>query len=218
LSILTKIKNGLSDPKKSLIYLILGHKRFNEFYTNVHQCYLVKPTTYLESRMTQSTDIHEHLTTLHLLTVEFNLKNILELGTRSGESTVSLVEAAKKINGTVTSIDINSCPETETVIKKLNLENYWSFIKSNDLNVEWNEPIDHLFIDALHTYDQVTNELKKYEPFVTPGGWITFHDIIYCPPVLDAINDYIKNRTDLTFYKYFNCNGLGLLRKSKVKV
>ena len=103
-------------------------------------------------------------------------------------------------------------------VKKLDLENYWSFIKSNDLTVEWTEPIDHLFIDALHTYDQVTNELKKYEPFVKPGGWITFHDIIYCPPVLDAINEYIKNRNDLTFYKYFNCNGLGLLRKLKVVI
>ena len=216
MSLLTKLKHVLNDPKKALIYAILGKKKFNDFYTDIHQCYLVKPTTYLESRMIENSGIHEHLTTLNLLTVEFNLKNILELGTYTGEdSTASLLTAAKKIGGKVTSIDIDPCIKAKQTIKKLELEDYWNFIQSDDLTVEWDEPIDHLFIDAKHTYDHLTSELKKFEPFVKPGGWITFHDIVYCPPVLEAINDYIKNRKDLTLYKNFNCRGLGIIRKSK---
>lgn len=28
-----------------------------------------------------------------------------------------------------------------------------------------------------------------------------------------SISDYIKDRDDVKFYKYFNCNGLGIIRK-----
>ncbi len=163
--------------------------------------------------MIQPTDIHEHLQTIHLLTVELNLKNILELGTRSGESTIALCLAAKELNGKVTSVDIDSCSSVKEKVKKLNLDSYWKFIQIDDLELSWDEQIDHLFIDTSHTYDHTISEFKKFEPYVRKGGLITLHDIVSCPPVLDAINDYISERKDLRFYRFFHNNGLGILRK-----
>lgn len=231
---LKRMKRGFNDPKLAIAYLILGEKRFQILF-HEHMCNWVKdtktshptfkehlehkPLTLLETFMTKRcnedgfADIHEHLTTLNMLTVELNLKNILELGTRIGTSTLGFLEAAKKINGKVTSIDIDPCLEAKKLVKEQQLEKYWTFIQSDDLKVEWHEPIDHLFIDTDHSYEHVLAELKKYEPFVRPEGLITMHDIVFWPSVLDAIEKYLENRSDLTFYKYFNCYGLGVIRK-----
>lgn len=38
-------------------------------------------------------------------------------------------------------------------------------------------PIDFLFIDDGHFYDQIVKEFQVWTPLVRPGGWICFHDI-----------------------------------------
>ncbi len=70
-----------------------------------------------------------------------------------------------------------------------------------------------MFIDTSHTYDQTLAELRKFEPFVRKGGLITLHDIMSCPPVLDAINDFLTEKDNFRFYKFFHNNGLAILRK-----
>ena len=64
-----------------------------------------------------------------------------------------------------------------------------------------------------NNYDQTIAELKKYEPFVKRGGIITLHDIVSYPEVFSAIKEFIKNREDIKFYKYFHNHGLGVLIK-----
>jgi len=148
-----------------------------------------------------------------MLSIELNLKTVLELGTRTGESTITLLLATKELGGTMTSVDVDSCLEAKEKIKKLELEKYWNFIQSDDISLNWNTTIDHLFIDTSHTYDHTLAELRKFEPFVRKGGLITLHDIMSCPPVLDAINDFLVEREDFRFYKFFHNNGLGILKK-----
>lgn len=215
MNFISKIKSGLKDPKKGLEYLLLGEKNYNTLYNlNIHSCFTIKNTeSSLEAHMTQPTDIHEHLQTLHMLTVELNLKNILELGTRTGESTIALLVAAKELGGKMTSVDIDPCDEAKEKVKKLGLESYWNFIQADDLKLNWKEQIDHLFIDTSHTYEHTMSEFKKFEPLVKKGGLITLHDIVSHPPVLTAINNFISQRDDIRFYKFFHNNGLGILRK-----
>jgi len=207
--------SGLKDPRKGLEYLVLGDKNYNTLQNlNVHSCFSMKNlSSPLEFQMTQPTDIHEHLQTLHMLTIELNLKNILELGTRTGESTIALLLAAKELGGKMTSVDIDPCEDTKDEVKKLDLEQYWDFIQGDDLKLNWDKQIDHLFIDTSHTYDQTISELKKFEPYVRKGGLISLHDTVSCLPVLKAINDFISKRNDIRFYKFFHNNGLGILRK-----
>jgi len=178
----------------------------------------VKPTTPLEACMVQPTDIHEHLQTLHMLSVELDLKTVLELGTRGGESTIALLEAAKKKGGIVYSIDIDPCLEAKAKIHAYRLDKYWVFIQGDDLKVEWNRAIDHLFIDTMHTYISTIKELEKFEPYVKNGGIIVLHDIVSHPEVLLAINDYARNRKDLRIYKYFNCQGLAIIFKGHMAI
>jgi len=159
------------------------------------------------------TDIHEHLCTLYLLTIELKLTNVLELGTRSGASTIAFLQALKEINGNLTSIDMDPCLEAKKIVNDSHLNQNWKFIQGDDLKVKWDEPIDHLFIDTSHTYDHTLAELKKYEPYVKEGGIITLHDTISSPPVLKAIKKYLESNKELKFYHYFNNNGLGILKK-----
>ncbi len=208
---LSKIKSGLKNPKKGIMFIILGERNFNTL--DSHYCFSVSPDSALEHQMNQPTDIHEHLQTLYMLSIELNLKNVLELGTRTGESTITLLLATKELDGTMTSVDVDSCLEAKEKVKKLGLEKYWNFIQTDDLSLKWNASIDHLFIDTSHTHDQTLAELKKFEPFVRKGGLITLHDIMSCPPVLDAINDFLAERKDFRFYKFFHNNGLAILKK-----
>jgi len=216
-----RIRRGINDPFRAFRYVTLGKKKYKKkqridatVYDQSVVNSVINPTTPLEKMIALPSDICQHLGTLHLLTVELNLKKVLELGTRTGESTITFLEAAKEIGGNVTSIDIVPCFEAKKLVKDMNLEKNWNFILSDDLAIDWNEPIDHLFIDTSHTYEQTLAELTKFEPFVNHGGIISLHDIISCPDVLAAIKDYIKNRRDLKMYKFFHNNGLAILRKS----
>jgi predicted O-methyltransferase YrrM len=217
MSLRSEILRGMRSPRKVMLYLLLGHEKFFLLSETVNRdtCYSWKANQNnpLEIHMTKPTDIHEHLATLFMLTIEFNLKRIVELGTREGESTVALLQAAKQINGKVFSIDIDPCLRAKRLIQKYELQKYWEFTQADDLKMKWSTPIDHLFIDTSHTFDQTLRELEKYEPYVRHGGIITMHDIVSSQGVLSAITKYLENRDDLAFYKYFNNNGLGVIFK-----
>ncbi len=225
---LRKLKLIIKEPKSCLLYAFLGSEQFKKL-NHKHSCLFYDSVdNELEKLMVQPSSIHEHLNTLYMLTIEFNLKNILELGTQFGNSTTALLYAAKEINGKVTTIDIDPCIHARKNIKELKLDHLCNFIQSDDTKINWSETIDHLFIDSNHSYDHVTKQLKKYEPYVRKGGLITLHDIVMQEfdsegnpiqktsqrnSVMKAIDDFIEERNDLKFYKYFNCNGLGLIRK-----
>ena len=84
------------------------------------------PRNQLESNALGCTDIDEHLATHYLLTRELNLKSVLELGVRHGESTLALPEAAKAIGGTVTSVDSEGGVITKKRVTEAGLDQYWS--------------------------------------------------------------------------------------------
>lgn len=209
----TKIKSGISNPREALKFIILGKKNYHLLQNiNNRSCLLkISPISYLESRMMSPSDINEHLITLNMLTIELKLKRILELGTRTGESTIAFLEAAKLIDGVVTSIDVDPCLDAKKLVSKIGLSDFWNFIQNDDLQIDWKEPIDHLFIDTSHTYDQTLAELQKFVKYVRPGGIVSLHDIISHPEVLSAIQEYIKDKHNIKFYKYFNNSGLGIL-------
>lgn len=55
--------------------------------------------------------------------------------------------------------------------------------------------VDLLFIDGLHTYDQVSKELAKFSEHVKK--YIIFHDtILYKKDVGKAANEFLKNNND----------------------
>lgn len=205
-------KTALRHPRRALTYLVFGPDTYNLVRAESME-QSVRPRNHLEAHMVRPTAIHEHLATLNMLTVELGLKTVVELGTEKGESTVALLTAAKRIGGRVYSIDVDPCLEARAMIKAYGLEKYWTFIQGASLKIKWDKPIDHLFVDTIHTFKQVIRELRKYEPHVRPGGIVTLHDVVTWPGVMRAANRYVRDRTDLRLYKYFNNNGLVVIFK-----
>lgn len=164
----------------------------------------------------QAEDISQHLVTLSLLVTEFRLKEIVELGTRMGSSTLALLEAANLIGGRVLSIDLDACGEAHQKVAESGLAHLWRFIQGSDVELPEDvipAGIDLLFIDTSHLYEHTMQELRKYSPRVRPGGWIVFHDYISFAGVTRAVGEFLGSLPlRPRFYPYLHQNGLALIK------
>ena len=127
-----------------------------------------------------------------------------------------MLEAVAKIGGHMWSIDINPCLEAKKKITEYGLDKYWTFIQGDDKEIalNWDQAIQHLFIDTLHTYRQAYTELRLYEPHVVRGGFISLHDTRTYPEVFRAIWDFVSNKPkSFRLYNFLHCNGLTVMRK-----
>jgi cephalosporin hydroxylase len=80
---------------------------------------------------------------------------------------------------------------------------------------------DMIFIDGLHTYQQVYKELDLYSQYLNTSGWIILHDTNNPAHegVRQAIEQFLKeprNRWKYDRFDFFHCNGLTVLHKKEV--
>ncbi len=107
----------------------------------------------------QPSDINEHLPTLRRLAEQ--CPRVIEMGMRTGVSTVALLAAQPK---KLVSIDINpiSIISQRTVdLMQIAGETKWQPRVADTLECEI-EDCDMLFIDTLHTFEQLKAELWKH--------------------------------------------------------
>lgn len=62
------------------------------------------------------------------------------------------------------------------------------------------ESLDFVFIDGLHTFEQVTKDMKNYYPKVKKGGLFCGHDFNVIPAVNMAVNKFCQDidRTEIS--------------------
>jgi hypothetical protein len=112
-------------------------------------------------------DINEHLPTLFELAKEIN--SIVEMGTRNCNSTTAFLAAIVDTDKTLISYDLYRSPSVDECEK---FENF-KFYKEDTLDLTIPN-VDLLFIDTLHTYFQLTNELNLHSKNV--NKYIVLHD------------------------------------------
>lgn len=173
---------------------------------------------YLEKFNTPS-DINEHLPALRTLAEECN--HITEMGVRFVVSTWAFLLAKPK---KLISIDIQYYSEIEEAIKLAQEEKIdFSFIVGDTTKIEIEET-DLLFIDTLHTYGQLKQELNLHAQKVRK--YIAFHDTVtfgsadeqgprtFGPGLRPAIYEFLENNSQWYIFKdYTNNNGLLVLKK-----
>jgi predicted O-methyltransferase YrrM len=216
-NLVVSVSYAIRHPREAAVYLLLGEQKFRERSGpgGDHTCYRASDRDLpFFSYVTADTDIHEHLMTLYFLTVEHGLKRVLELGTRDGDSTIALLHGAKAVGGHVTSVDLEESAKAREAVQRFGLAPFWTFTKSDDIALSWDDAIDHLFIDTSHAYEHTVKELKKFEPLVKAGGLISLHDSVTYPDVRKAVLEYTSGRRDLRTYEFLNNNGLLLVFKS----
>jgi predicted O-methyltransferase YrrM len=133
-----------------------------------------KPTLAERYRQLCSTpsDIYEHLPTFVRLVERLDAQHVIELGTRTGVSTVAWLYGLDKTGGRLTSVDIDPAPD-------IGGWPHWTFRQSDDLAPELLaelEPADIVFIDTSHQYDHTLMELHVYRHLVRSGGLLVCHD------------------------------------------
>lgn len=170
-----------------------------------------------EALCAEPSDIVEHLPTFVGVADHLRATHVIELGTRTGVSTIAWLYAMERTGGHLTSVDIDPRPDIGEF-------GHWTFHQSDDLDpalLNQLEPADIVFIDTSHTYEQTRAELGVYQHLVRRGGIMLLHDTeLEHPedaptypafPVRKAVNDFVATEG----YRWINepkCFGLATIK------
>lgn len=117
-------------------------------------------------------DIYLHLPRFVKMATERNAQHVVELGTRTGVSTIAWLYALEQTGGRLTSVDLDGKPP-------IGDHPHWTFIQGDDMDPAISsslEPCDILFLDTSHHFGHTLRELHTYRWLVKPGGLIVCHD------------------------------------------
>lgn len=149
---------------------------------------------------------------------ENNIKNILEIGTAIGYSSIKMALVADDIKITTIELDENRYKEALKNINKFNLQDRIKPILDNALNIDINDTFDLIFIDAAKSqyikfFEKFKNNLSKNGVIVSDN--LSFHGMVEDETKTHNRNtrqlvrkikkyiDFLKNNEefDTTFYK-----------------
>lgn len=163
-------------------------------------------------------DIYQHLSCIYGLVIGADAKTVIELGVRSGESTVVLAEAVTFTQGILHSVDIGDCSPIQGRLDAYGIGACWRFYQddSKAFGQKWDrsKPVDIVFLDTSHYYHETVQEIAIFEPLLRPGGLFLFHDTTSQPDgVLRPILEFLERAPGWRFDHHEHCHGLGILRK-----
>lgn len=105
-------------------------------------------------------------------------KNIVEIGTHKGMSTLYMAHALydEGIDGKVITMDPIEWDQRKTFRSFPELQPFIDFrmIKGEDLVVD--DKVDFLFVDGYHEAEWVTREFTHFEPYLSEKAVVVFHD------------------------------------------
>jgi len=189
----------------------------------------------------KKSDINEHLDVLN--TYALQCDSILETGVRGVVSSWAFLKGLNennKINKKLVLNDIEDCNinEIQHVCKNAKID--FLFIKKNNLDLEFSENFDMVFIDTWHVYAQLRRELSKFSKI--SNQFIILHDTTVdaefgesvrlklnideqakasgftieeiSKGLWPAVEEFIELNENWIIEKRFtNCNGLTVLKK-----
>ena len=168
---------------------------------------MTNPQERYRQQLAQWSDIRRHLPVLR----EHARGNVLELGTRDGVSTIALLAGVDAHGGHVWSVDIDDCGH-------LFDDANWTFIQADSLDVPTivfdggvPDELDLLFVDTLHHYEQVWQELDTWGHAVKPGGYILIHDTQLSQGAWHAVDSWAAENGYVATFRT-GSNGLGMIQ------
>jgi hypothetical protein len=166
-------------------------------------------------------DINEHLPLLSFLAQQCD--HVTEFGVRTGESTLAFLHGLRgKHDARLRSYDINDDYGVFKAYAPLTKTN-WVFATASTLTIPKIEPTDLLFIDTLHNFTQVSQELALHGD--QAKRWIAFHDTQTFGTVGDdgdegifkAISQFLGSRPEWReVYHTHKNNGLTVIERESV--
>lgn len=130
---------------------------------------------YLRACNTTS-DINEHLELLFLLSLDPEVYNITEFGVGYGNSTRAFLAALEEQEGRLRSYEIKMHDGIQELFDSAQAQDVDAKIILESSLLADVEPMNFLFIDSMHNYAQVKEELKLHGN--KSSKFIGFHDIV----------------------------------------
>lgn len=170
----------------------------------------------------QSSDIYEHLPTMHALALSINAQTIIELGVRTGVSSAAWLSALERTGGHLWSVDVALAPRFVSGHRQC------TFLQGDDLAPVVTDQlpldVDIVFIDTDHRYELTVDEIAVYAPRVKSGGFMVFHDTAvevfpHHPPgqppfpVRKAVQGWLESDPGWRAEWRENCNGLAVVQR-----
>lgn len=154
---------------------------------------------------------------LRVLAESIGAKNVVEIGTSSGHSTVWLCVALQRTGGKLTTfeIDADRAAKARENFEKAGVSDLVTLIEgdAHDKVTQLKDPIDLLFIDA--DKEGYLDYVKKLLPLVRPGGLIVSHNM----NERQADPDYVKAITSSpkleTVFLNLETSGMGVTLKKR---
>jgi len=184
-----------------------------------------------EEQIRTISDINEHIDTLYKYSLE--CETIIEMGVRWVSSTWAFLMSKPKKMISYDIVRHENINEVLELSKEYDIN--YNFIENDVLNIEI-ENVDLLFLDTLHTYNQLFNELTLHSEKV--NKYIILHDTstygfidekIYDHAsniikaniktkegLVNALNDFLFTKNGEKWYilkEYKNNNGLTILKR-----
>lgn len=159
-------------------------------------------------------DIQNHVPRLRDLAS--NCQSVTEFGTRSAVSTVAILRGQP---GKFVAYDIHKCPRAIELTPIAGATKF-EFVVGDTRKISI-EPTDMLFIDTLHTYEQLSAELARHSDKV--GKWIAMHDTVTfgdrgelpnTKGLRPAINEFLAKGGWTVEAEYEDSNGLTVLKRT----
>lgn len=116
---------------------------------------------------------------LYRTALEIEAKNIVEIGSMDGCSSMVFGHVARQTEGHLYCIEPNPKSLWKHNMERLGLSDYATLIMKSSPWIDPTElpqPIDYLLIDADHRTRWTIVDYHYWEPYVRPGGLIAFHD------------------------------------------
>jgi len=155
-------------------------------------------------------DINEHLPTLRKYALLCD--TIVEMGVRGMVSTWALLAGYPLQMASIDIVDPAEHKGNVEEVKKVGRENgvLWDFLKVSSLEFKFRRT-ELLFIDTIHSYEQLSQELKLHSPRTVK--YIIMHDTII-PEMQRAIDEFLIGNDDWKIKEVFtNNSGLTVLQR-----
>lgn len=125
-------------------------------------------------------DISDHLVRLYSEAAALTPSLIVELGTRTGESTRALARAARRSGAALVSVDLEAVGDVVDFAE-------WHFVQDDDVDFAGSFPawcreqglepaVDFLFVDTSHEHDHTRAEIDAWFPHLADHCKVAFHD------------------------------------------
>lgn len=173
----------------------------------------------------EQSDIWQHVAAIYGFAKQ--CRHPLELGVRTGNSTVAIMCACTEDNKRLCSVDmVDSSLEVRDRLAYFELDgSLWAFITGDDVNPGTVEQVRHvnptydfILVDTIHVCEHTIQELNSYFPLLERGGIMAFHDShteLYAGGVFEPVLAFISAHPECTIiHDDPCCNGLTAFQKS----